>query len=128
MGEATYARVSAVHRDEGGLVFALRSRMANQQQNQGYSPQAQQIEESTGTPNMEYDLISILYHSLQGAETYSCYLEDAQAIGDEELIGFIHEVIDQERQRAEKVKRILLRHLGGARGMARDQETQDAGM
>ena len=82
-------------------------------------------ERMTGTPNVEYDLISILYHSLQGAATYTEYLDDAQKLGDEELIEFIHEVIDQDRRRAEKVKRILLRHLGRTEGAEEDVGTEE---
>ena len=37
----------------------------------------------TGTPDPVYDLISVAYHALQGAETYEQYAEDAQAQGDQ---------------------------------------------
>lgn len=33
---------------------------------------------NTGTRDETYDLVSILYHALQGAETYDQYIQDAQ--------------------------------------------------
>jgi hypothetical protein len=41
--------------------------------------------ESTGTPDEHYNLVSVLYHALQGAEIYEEYVEDAEAAGDDEL-------------------------------------------
>jgi hypothetical protein len=121
--------------------------MANTEKNQGNSKQQhgvkgqggmqagnsagqQNDEQHTGTPNVEYDLVSILYHSLQGGETYAQYLEDCKQLGDEELTGFIHECIEQERQRAEKAKRILMRHMSGQQGrsMSRGSESENAGV
>src|SRR5688572_22098127 len=38
-----------------------------------------------------YGLISVIYHSLQGAETYAQYAEDARRSKDEELVSFFEE-------------------------------------
>ena len=35
-------------------------------------------ERVTGTPNEQYDLISVLYHALQGGETSELYINDAR--------------------------------------------------
>ncbi len=40
----------------------------------------------TAIPNEVYDLASILYHALQGAQTYDKYIEDAG--GNEQLAEF----------------------------------------
>jgi len=119
-------------------MFANSQSMANKEKNQEMTKQGGEDMKvslhgggkQTGTPNTEYDLVSILYHALQGAETYAQYLEDCRGLGDEELTGFIHECIEQDRQRAEKVKRILLRHLGGSRTLGKGQgsESENAGM
>ena len=39
----------------------------------------------TGTRDATYDVVSILYHALQGAETYQQYIQDAEQRGDQEL-------------------------------------------
>jgi hypothetical protein len=44
----------------------------------------------TGTSNQYYNLVSILYHSLQGAQTYDSYIKDAEQSGDSELAQFFH--------------------------------------
>lgn len=35
---------------------------------------------NTGTQDVTYNLVSILYHALQGAETYDQYIQDAQGV------------------------------------------------
>ena len=42
----------------------------------------------TGTSNETYNLVSILYHALEGATTYEKYIQDAQNAGDDELAQF----------------------------------------
>lgn len=68
-------------------------------------------EQKTGTSDVAYDLISILYHTLQGAQTAETYLKDAEARGDQELAGFLREVQQQDRQRAERAKQLLTRRM-----------------
>jgi hypothetical protein len=53
------------------------------------------IEEKTRTSNAAYDLVSVIYHALQGAETYDRYIADAEERDDRELADFFREV--QER-------------------------------
>ena len=40
--------------------------------------------ETTGTRDVTYNLISVVYHALQGAETYQIYEQDAKQSGDRE--------------------------------------------
>ncbi len=40
--------------------------------------------ETTGTRDTTYNLISVVYHALQGAETYRLYEQDAENAGDRE--------------------------------------------
>ena len=47
---------------------------------------------NTGTNNEQYDLISVVYHTLEGAVTYEQYVEDAKAAGDSELASFFEEL------------------------------------
>jgi hypothetical protein len=64
---------------------------------------------STGTSNPEYNLVSVLYHALQGAELYEKYASDAG--GDQDLASFFREVQQQEQQRAERAKQLLATRL-----------------
>ncbi len=68
--------------------------------------------QNTGTKDKSYNLISILYHALQGAETYSQYIADAEQAGDNELSQFFRDVQEQEKQRAERAKKLLAQRIG----------------
>ena len=67
---------------------------------------------NTGTADVTYNLVSILYHALQGAETYDQYIQDAQQQGDQDLAGFFREVQQENRRRADRAKELLGRRLG----------------
>jgi hypothetical protein len=77
-------------------------------------------EEVTGTPDEHYNLISVLYHLLQGAETLEKYIDDAERKGDQELVQFFHEVQDEHCALTERAKRLLTRKIG------RESEEQPA--
>jgi plasmid stabilization system protein ParE len=57
------------------------------------------------------DLISVIYHAAQGAETCGTYAEDAKRDGDEEAARYFGEVRDQNRRIAEKGKSVLQERL-----------------
>src|SRR4051794_24841099 len=61
----------------------------------------------TGTRDEHYDLIAVLYHALQGAETDEAYALDAEAAGDEQLAAFFREAQDTHRYLAERAKQLL---------------------
>ncbi|WP_434045801.1 MULTISPECIES: hypothetical protein [Sorangium] len=89
--------------------------MANEQK-QGAGTQGQQgRSESSVVPDKDYNLVSVLYHALQGAETYSQYVQDAQKQGDQELATFFSEVRQEELRLAERAKHLLGQRLGGGR-------------
>ncbi len=69
---------------------------------------------STGTRDVTYNLVSILYHALQGAETHDQYIRDAEQSGDQELAQFFREVKDRNKQTADRAKQLLARQ--GSRG------------
>jgi hypothetical protein len=64
-------------------------------------------EQSTGTRDEHYNLISVLYHALHGAETIEAYILDAEAAGDERLASFFREAQAMQRQLAERAKGML---------------------
>ena len=67
---------------------------------------------NTGTQDTTYNLLSVLYHALQGAETYEIYINDAEQKGDTELAQFFRDVRDQNVERAERGKKLLAARLG----------------
>jgi hypothetical protein len=78
--------------------------------------------ETTGTRNITYDVVSILYHALQGAETYDRYCADAIDSSDYELAKFFREVQEEERRRADRAKEMLLRILTARVRVTSDQQ------
>ena len=70
--------------------------------------------ESTGTRDVTYDLISVIYHALQGAETYQMYEQDAQQEGDQEAAALFHEAHQSSRQWADRAKSLLGQRMNQA--------------
>jgi hypothetical protein len=70
------------------------------------------VKANTGTQDTLYNLFSIIYHALQGAETYEKYIADAEQGGDMELAQFFRDVRDQNTKRAEQGKQLLTTRLG----------------
>jgi hypothetical protein len=60
-----------------------------------------------------YGLISVIYHSLQGAETCGQYLEDARRSKSAELVAFFEECREEQNERAIKGRRLLAAQLEG---------------
>jgi hypothetical protein len=67
-----------------------------------------------GTSDVPFDLVSTLYHALQGADTYEQYMTDAEKAGDRELAQFFWDNKEENRHRAERAKQLLVKHLSGA--------------
>lgn len=83
---------------------------------------SQQGERATGTPDEHYNLVSVLYHSLKGAQIYAQYTRDAEEAGDTELASFLREVQVEEQRRAERAKALLVGRVGGGMGLGDDEE------
>ena len=64
-----------------------------------------------GIPDEIYDIVSVLYHALQGAETHQQYIRDAEQRGDQELAQYFREVQEEEIRRAHRGKELLARRL-----------------
>jgi hypothetical protein len=77
------------------------------------SPQAPPVptQAELETEDHVYGLVSVLYHALQGVETYERYVDDAEQAGDDELVRFFEECRDQENQRAARAKRLLVERI-----------------
>jgi hypothetical protein len=68
-------------------------------------------DEDTGTSDCTYALISTCYHLLQGAETLSMFVEDAEEEGDEETVRFLTETREEFTRRADRAKELLAKAL-----------------
>jgi len=66
----------------------------------------------TGTRDITYDLVSVIYHALQGAETTALYISDARQEGNSELEQFFTQAKDEYQARADRAKELLTAHLG----------------
>ncbi len=64
-------------------------------------------EQTTGTRDEHYNLVSVLYHALHGAETIEIYAMDAEAAGDEQLADFFREAHGIQVDLAERAKELL---------------------
>jgi hypothetical protein len=64
----------------------------------------------TGTRDETYDVVSVLYHALKGAQNCEKYCDDAE---DDELREFFEEALDQQRELADRAKDLLGRRLQG---------------
>jgi hypothetical protein len=68
-------------------------------------------ERSTGTRDEQYNVISVLYHALQGADTCATYLQDAERAGDQDLVQFFREAQGMYRQLVNQGKPLLWQRL-----------------
>ncbi len=73
-------------------------------------------EKTTGTRDEHYDLVSVLYHALQGAESCDRYANDAEAAGEAELAAFFREAQETQVRLAEGTKAML--GIGAAGGIS----------
>jgi rubrerythrin len=71
-------------------------------------------ERATNTSNAYFDLVSVLYHSLEGARTYAIYVRDAQNSGDQELAQFFSQRQQEETNCANQAKQMLSSRITAA--------------
>jgi hypothetical protein len=64
-------------------------------------------QQTTGTRDEQYNLVSVLYHALNGADTCDRYALDAETAGDERLAAFFRETQVMQSQIAERAKGLL---------------------
>jgi hypothetical protein len=70
-----------------------------------------EVESATGERDENYNLVSALYHALQGAETTIQYQKDAERRGDEQLAQFFQETRDGYAEFAQQAKQLLAQRL-----------------
>jgi hypothetical protein len=88
-------------------------------------PQASPDSAETGESNDVYGVVSVLYHALQGAETYGKYIEDARKSGDGELEEFFRECQIEERERADRAKSLLASRIQADADEDEEEDDED---
>lgn len=71
------------------------------------------IDVSTGTSDPDYNVVLVLQQALEDCYRFRCFAEDARKAGDDELVELFEELAEQDRDLAERVKKILARRLAG---------------
>ena len=61
----------------------------------------------TGFTDVEFDLISLQYHSLKAGHDYGQYVRDAENAGRDDLAAFFREVMAQDSERARRCHELL---------------------
>jgi len=64
-------------------------------------------ERATNTSNTVYDLVSVLYHALEGARTCAIYAQDATRSGDQELAQFFSQAQQDQIACGDRAKQLL---------------------
>jgi hypothetical protein len=63
----------------------------------------------TGFGDVQFDLISVQYHSLKAGHDYGQYVRDAENAGMDDVAAFFREVMEQDSQRAQRCHELLKR-------------------
>ena len=61
----------------------------------------------TGFTDVQFDLVSVQYHSLKAGHDYGQYVRDAENAGRDDIAGFFREVMEQDSQRAHRCHELL---------------------
>lgn len=80
--------------------------------------------QKTGAGDLTYDLVSVLYHLLQGAETIERYEQDAGA--DADVAGFFRRVREQYKSLAEEARERLQKRLASMPASSADRKVDEA--
>lgn len=67
---------------------------------------------TTGARDAHDNVVSVLYHALQGADTCTTSLRDAGRAGDQDLVQFFCEVRGTYRQLVDRSKVLARQRLG----------------
>jgi hypothetical protein len=99
---------------------SVQSSKSSQSKSRGKTASSQ---EQTGERDPNYNLISVLYHALQGAETISQYI--ASSKGDEELQEFLETTRDDYKRVASEARGLLADRLEASEDEEDEEEEAD---
>lgn len=63
----------------------------------------------TGFGDVEFDLVSVQYHSLKAGHDYGQCVRDAKNAGLDDVASFFEDVMSQDSKRAERCHQFLMR-------------------
>ena len=66
-----------------------------------------QERQQTNAPNIYFDLVSVAYNSLQAAQAAAVYLQDAQRLGNQQLVQFFQQYQQFANQQAQQAQQLL---------------------
>lgn len=66
----------------------------------------------TGASDVEYNLISTLYHLLQGNENLTRYEQDARQAGDNDSASYFREMREQQKGLLDRGRQLLAQRAG----------------
>ena len=75
----------------------------------GQQQQGRDFQLNPHTMDKDYNLVSVLYHALQAADTCAKYSEDARREGSPEIAQFMEQVQQQNLQISQRAKELLFR-------------------
>jgi hypothetical protein len=70
---------------------------------------------TTTMRDVDYDMVSVLYHALKGAQACATYIQDAGREGNQELTQFFTQIQREEIALADKTRQMLNRMSQQAR-------------
>ena len=73
----------------------------------------QSEQQQTSVSNQYYNLVSVLYHALEAAQTSATYMKDAQ--GDQQLSQFFQQVQQQNNSLAQQAQQLLAQYASKSR-------------
>lgn len=65
-------------------------------------------EASRQPKDKNYNLITVLYQSSDNVESLKTYIQDAEADGDQELVDFFGDVLENNLEAAQRAKEMLV--------------------
>jgi hypothetical protein len=80
-----------------------------------------------GASDVTYNLISVLYHALQGCQTYEQYAQDADQQGKQDVAQYFRDVQQQARQMADRGQQLLMQCLQSEQGGRSGQQMHSQG-
>ena len=109
--------------------------MANKQTSSSSSSKAAQRSRAVATskkamsnssePDEHYDVLSVLYHALKGAQKAQTYQADAEAADDDELAAFFAETHAEYAARAVQAKQLLVERLAGSSEESGEEDEEE---
>ena len=84
------------------------SQSSNQSNQAGQPMGASNLSSTTGVSDPTFNLVSVLYHALQAAQTYDTYIRDAEQRGDNATAQFLRQIQTEDRNRAQYAMQLLV--------------------